>query len=211
MQQGEHTDDSGRRVIRRQWRDTCGELHRTTGPAWEEWTVLPVGTHVLSLQGWYVNGNLHREGRPAVRRWHVADDGTRVLVCEAWWRAGMPNRVGGPWYRDWTVGPDGTRTLECKGWWANGKCHRVDGPAYAGREFYWHGVYVREEDLPWVRRGRGILAALAGPGAASPRHHGDGEVGPTWTRDARVALAHATPTASPAYRSAVGGVVLLCV
>jgi len=93
----------------------------------------------------------------------------------------------------------------------DGKLHRVDGPALGGHQSCWHGVSVRGEDLPWVRRGQGILAALAGPEAASRGHHGGGEVGPTWTRDARMAPTHATPPASPTYRSAVGGVVLLCV
>jgi len=211
MQQTEFTDMYGRRTLRREWHNACGELHSTTGPAVEEWTVLPSGAHVLSCQAWYQNGRAHREGRPAWRRRRVAEDGTRVLAVEVWWRAGMQHRVSGPSYRNWTVGPDGVRTPGGEWWWANGKRHRVDGPALDGREFCWHGMEVRQEDLPWLRRGQGILAALAGPGAASRGHHGDGEVGPTWTRDTRVALAHAPPTASPTYRSAVGGVVLLCV
>jgi len=208
MEETEFPDEYGRQVIRREWRNTDGQLHRTTGPAREDWTVLPGGgAHVLSKQAWYQNGRAHREGRPAWRRRRVAEDGTRVLAVEVWWRAGMQHRVSGPSYRDWTVGPDGVRTLGGEGWWANGKLHRVDGPAFFGHEFYWHGVSVRQQDLPWVRRGQGILAALAGPGAASR----GGEVGPTWTCDARVARTHATPPASPTYRSAVGGVVLLCV
>jgi len=211
MQQTEFTDENGRRVIRRTWHNACGQLHRTTGSAVENWTVLPGGAHVLSYQGWYLNGVPHRVDRPAVCRWHVAGDGTRVLVGEEWVRHGEWHRVGGPSYRKWTVGPDGVRTLGGEGWWANGKLHGVDGPAFFGHEFYWHGVSVRQQDLPWVRRGQGILAALAGPGAASRGHHGDGKVGPAWTRDARVAPTHATPPASPTYRSAVGGVVLLCV
>ena len=204
----------GRVVIRRTWRNTEGQLHRTTGPAWENWTVLPSGGHVLSHQAWYVSGKAHRENRPARRRWHVAGDGARVLALEEWWRDGRPHRVGGPSYRRWTVTPDGTRTLTWERWGVNGKLHRVDGPVYEGRAgpgFYWQHKRVKSEDLPWVRRGQGILAALAGPEAASPRHDRGGEVGPTWTRDARVAPTHATPPASLTYRSAVGGVVLLCV
>jgi len=45
MQQTEFTDEYGRQVIGREWRNTDGQLHRTTGPAWEEWTVLPSGAH----------------------------------------------------------------------------------------------------------------------------------------------------------------------
>jgi len=207
MQQTEFTDDYGSRVIRRAWRNTGGQLHRTTGPAVENWTVLPGGGHMLSRQGWYVNGSVHRVGRPAYRRWDVADDGTRVLVREAWYQYDQSHRSTGPAHRRWTVGQDGTRTLAWERWWANGNQHRVDGPALDGRWFAWHGSWMTQEDLPWVRRGQGILAALAGAGAASR----GGEVGPTWTRDARVARTHATPPASPTYRSAVGGVVLLCV
>jgi len=215
MQQTEFTGEYGRRGIHREWRNTEGQPHRTTGPAVERWTVLPSGAHVLSKQAWYQNGKLHREGRHAYRRWDVADDGTWVLVSEMWQQHRKVHRVGGPSYRSWHVQPDGTRTLALESWRVNGKLHRVDGPALDGRAgpgFYWHGVSMsRGEDLPWVRRGQGILAALAGPEAASPRHDRGGEVGPTWTRDARVAPTHATPPASPTYRSAVGGVVLLCV
>jgi len=212
MQQTEFTDRYDRQVIHREWRNACGQLHRTTGPAVEQWTILPGGGHVLSWEGWYVNGKYHREGRPALREWRVADDGTRVLVWEEWWRHDRSHRVGGPAYRRWTVVPDGTRTLGGEEWWGNGKWHRVDGPpALNGRSFYWHGSRMTQQDLPWVRRGQGILAALAGPGAASRGHHGGGEVDPAWTRDARVALVHVTPPAPPTYRTAVGGVVLLCV
>jgi len=107
MQQSEFTIEHGRRVIRREWRNTGGHLHRTTGPAVEVWTVLPGGGHVLSRQGWYVNGNAHRVDRPAVRRWHVAGDGTRVLEREEWKQHGRWHRVDGPacdmryfWWKD---------------------------------------------------------------------------------------------------------------
>jgi len=212
MKETESQDAYGHRVIHREWHNTRGELHRTTGPASERWTVLPGGDHVLSCQVWAVNGKkLHREGRPAWRSWYVADDGTRVLECEEWYQHGRNHRVGGPAYRRWTVGPDGIRTLEEEYWHVNGKPHRVDGTASGKCGFYWHGSWMTQEDMPWVWRGQGILAALAGPVAASRRHHRGGEVGPAWSRDARVAPTHATPPASPAYRSAVGGVVLLCV
>jgi len=209
MQQGEHTDDSGRRVIRRQWRDTDGGLHRTTGPAWEEWTVLPDGAHVLSFRGWYVHGKHHREGRPAYRSWHVAVDGSRVLEDEEWTRDDSDHRMEGPAYRHWTVEPDSTRRLAREWWCVKGKLHRVDGPAYEGRRFHWDDVEVRQQDLPWLRRGHGLLTAFTG---ATQQGGGSG-VFPAWSRDARVAVtgtdsASSTPSA---YRSAVGGSVLLCV
>jgi len=159
MQQTECTGEYGRRVIRREWRNTRGELHRTTGPAVENWTVLPGGAHVLSYQVWYLNGRRHWESRPAWRSWHVKGNGTRVLVTEEWYRHGVWHRVGGPAYRSWHVEPDGTRTLTWEEWCVNGKLQRVDGPAI-GRQFCWHGETARQEDLPWLRRGRDLLNAL---------------------------------------------------
>jgi len=196
-----------RRGIRRAWRNTDGQLHRTTGSAREDWTVLPGGARVLSYQAWYVNGEVHREGRPAYRRWHVAVDGARVLTDEAWWQHGRQHRVGGPSYRYWTVTPDGIRTLQCESWRVNGKLHRVDGPACDGRWFYWDEVRVREEDLPWLRRGRTCLTLLTAPPC--------GKGAPAWSRDRRVTMARTDPLSTAAtlatYHSAVGGVVLLCV
>jgi len=208
MQQTEFTDEYGRRVIRREWRNTEGELHRTAGPAMEEWTVLPDGAHVLSYQAWFLNGVEHREGRPACRQWRVAVDGTRVLLWEEWCRHGMQHRSTGPSYREWTVGPDGTRTLELEDWWVNGKLHRVDGPAYEGHEVYWHGVEARQEDLPWLRRGHGLLAGLT----RATQQSGSSGVSPAWSRDARVAMTGADSASNTlgTYRSAVGGSVLLC-
>jgi len=208
MQQTEFTDEYGRRMIRRTWRNTRGQLHRTTGPAVEHWTVLPDGAHVLSFQGWYVNGVLHREGRHAYRSWDVARDGSRVLVCEEWARHGSGHRVGGPSYRRWTTGPDGTRTLRSEWYRVNGKSHRVDGPAFDRHVFWWQGRYVREEDLPWLRRGHGLLTAFTGP----TQQGGGSGVFPAWSRDTRVVVtgtdsASSTPST---YRSAVGGAVLLC-
>jgi len=112
MQQTEFAGEYGRRGIHRAWYNTEGGLHRTAGPAMEEWTVLPDCGHMLSRQGWYSEGSLHREGRPAWRRWHVAGDCTWALEIEEWWRHSRGHRVGGPSFRCWTVGPDGTRTLE---------------------------------------------------------------------------------------------------
>ena len=208
MQQTEFTDERGRQVIHREWHNTYGQRHRTTGPAREDWTVLPDGTHVLSCQGWYVNGKLHREGRPAWRIWHIADDGTRVLAVEVWWRGGMEHRVGGPSYRSWTVQPDGTRTLSWEYWRTNRKLHRVDGPAYAGYMFYWHDRQVTQEDLPWLRRGHCLLAGLTGA-----TQQGGGGVSPAWSRDPRVEMtgAGAASGTPSTYRSAVGGSVLLYV
>jgi len=204
----EFTGEYGRRVIRREWYNTDDQLHRTTGPASEDWTVLPGGAHVLSFQGWYLDGKYHREGRPAYRWWHVANDGTRLLVVEGWGRHGESHRVGGPAYRDWTVGPDGTQTL-CGHWRVNGVQHRADGPAYPKNGFWWHGMEVRQEDLPWLRRGHCLLSAFTG----AIQQGGNGGVFPAWSRDARVAMtgpgaASSTPST---YRSAVGGTVLLCV
>jgi len=188
-----------------------GELHRTTGPAVEEWTVLPGRAHVLSFQAWFLNGNWHREGRPARRAWHVANDGTLVLVCEEWKQHGRWHLMNGPSYRGWTTEPDGTRRLAREWWYVNGRLHRVDGPAQTGPdEYWWHGVEVRQEDLPWLRRGHGLLAGLT---RATQQRGGSG-VSPAWSRDARVAMTAAvyglTPTPTT-YRSAVGGSVLLCV
>jgi len=205
MHQRECTDERGRQVIRREWRNTDGQLHRTIGPAVENWTVLPGGARVLSYQGWFLNGRAHREGRPAWRSWYVAEDGTRVLVCEEWARH---DRVGGPSYRRWTTGPDGTRTPRSEWYRVNGKSHRVDGPAYDRGEFWWHGVEVRQEDLPWLRRGRSL--SLLVPLAAYTRQQFE-PVSPAWSRDARVTSAGANTPMSVSYRSAVGGAVLLCV
>ena len=200
-----------RQVIRREWRNTEGKLHRTTGPAVEEWIVLPGGGggHVLSYLSWWHFGKPHREGRSARRMWHIANDGTRVLAWEEWWRHNTRHRVGGPSFRHWPAGPDDTRTLACEYWHVNGKWHRVDGPALNGRRVYCQNREVAREDLPWLRRGLRLLVPLA---IAKQQGSGGGSViSPAWTRDARVAPTHATPTASPTYRSAVGGVVLLCV
>ena len=208
----EFTGEYGRRVIRREWYNTDDQLHRTTGPASEDWTVLPGGAHVLSFQGWYLDGKYHREGRPAYRWWHVANDGTRLLVVEGWGRHGESHRVGGPAYRDWTVGPDGTQTL-CGHWRVNDKLHRVDGPADTKHFFCWHGGRVRGEDLSWLRRGYGFLAGFTGTmeqggGGCS------GVVSPAWSRDARVTVTGAEVAAKVGawtYHSVVGGAVLLCV
>ena len=181
-------DWHNRPVLRREWHNTDGKAHRTTGPAIECWTALPAGAHMLSFQGWYVNGTLHREGRPAVRQWHIADDGTRVLETEWWTRHNSQHRMD--WYRHWIVQPDGTRTLTCEEWRANGRWHRVDGPAFGRHVFSWQGRRVASEDLPWLRRGHGFLVALAGFTAATPMQQGDGGSGgimfPAWSRDARV-------------------------
>jgi len=210
MRDRETSDGYGRRVIHRAWFNTDGQLHRTTGPAVEHWTVLPGGAHVLSYQAWCQNGKDYREGRPAVRRWHVAGDGTRVLEREEWWRASMLHRSTGPAYRLWTVGPDGTWTLTWEHWRVNGKLHRVDGPAYPKNGFCWHGVEVRQEDLPWLRRGQGMLSAFTG---AIQEGGGGSGVSPAWSRDARVAMTEVVSTSGTprTYRSAVGGSVLLCV
>jgi len=213
-------DERGRQVIRRAWHDTHGQRHRTTGPAVEEWTVLPGGAHVLLDQAWYDSGKLHREGRPAVRRWHVENDGTRVLGREVWARHGRPHRVDGPSYRDRTIEPDGARTLRWERWRVNGVQHRVDGPALDGRSFFWHGKLVQREDLPWLRRGRSFLVALAGFTGAMATLCSDGDgggsgVSPAWSQDARVRVVtwHGGGGAGEAvvtvYRSAVGGSVLL--
>jgi len=217
MQQTEFTDQYGRLVIRRAWCTTEIQLHRTTGSAVEEWTGLPCGAHVLSYQSWYQNGKQHREGRPARRQWHVADDGARVLLLEEWGRHGRGYRAGGPSYRTWTVTPDGTRILHCVWWFVNGRLHRVDGPAEDGRRFWWQDKLVQREDLPWLRRGRSSLVALAGVTGATPTLCSDGDggaggrgVSPAWSRDARVVVS-AGDAVVPVYRSAVGGSVLLCV
>jgi len=205
-------DELGRQVIARYWCDARGERHWTTGPAVEHWTVLPGGAHVLSYQAWYVNGNRHREDRPAWRRWHVSEDGSRVLEIEGWYQHDRGHRVGGPSYRRWTVEPDGTRALASECWRANGKLHRVDGPTYGGHGFYWHDAEAREEDLPWLRRGRSFLATLAGGRGAGPQGV-DAASTPAWSRDARVAMTGASSASSTpaAYRSAVGGTALLSV
>jgi len=207
MQQSEYTITYGRPVIHRVWYNADGQRHRTTGPAVEVWTVLPGGAHVLWYQAWYVNGRIHREGRPAAREWQVANNGARALVWEEWARHG--HRVDGPSTRCWTVGPDGTRTLADEEWRVNDRRHRVDGPVLGRHCFYWHDKAVKSEDLPWLRRGHGLLTAFTG---ATQQGGGSG-VSPAWSRDARVAMtevgsASGTPST---YRSAVGGTVLLCV
>ena len=213
MRQTEFTDTYGRQVIRREWHSTDGKPHRTTGSAVEEWTVLPGGAHVLSLQIWYVNGKLHREDRPAYRSWGVGTDGARVLRREEWCRHGEWHRVGGPAYRSWHVEPDGTRRLIWERWYVNGKLQRSDGPAQTGHVFYWHGAAVTKDALPWLQRGHGLLAGLTG---ATQQSGGSG-VSPAWSRDARVAMARrdsdspSAEPAPPAYRSAVGGAVSLFV
>ena len=205
--------ERGRQVIRR-WHNTDGELHRTTGPAVEVWTVLPGGAHVLSYQGWFLNGQVHREGRPAAREWQVANDGARALVWEEWARHERGHRVDGPSTRCWTMKPDGTRRLAWETWQVDGVCHRVDGPVQDGRSFFffWHGAVVTQRDLPWLRRGEGLLTVLAAVPKPAQR---DGCTSPAWSRDERVAMTGAdsvsSPPALPTYRSAVGGSVLLCV
>jgi len=120
------------------------------------------------------------------------------------------------------VGTDDTRTLTWEEWCVNGKLQRVDGPAYLGRSFHWHDVQVREEALPWLRRGRSFLVALAGFTGATATLCSDGDrgaggrvVSPAWSRDVRVAVTwHGGGPGDavvPVYRSAVGGSMLLCV
>jgi len=129
----------------------------------------------------------------------------------------MLHRVGGPAYRTWTMEPDGTRTPWCEEWWVDGVS--VDGPVFCGHLFWWQDRHVREEDPPWLRRGRDLLVALAGPGVATAQHHrdwgGGSGVSPAWSQDARVAMTwhggRAGDAAVATYRSMVGGVVLLCV
>jgi len=215
MRQTETQDARGRGVICRQWRNTRGLLHRTTGPAEEHWTVLPGGARVLSYQAWALNGNWHREGRPAVHVWRVADDGTRVLVCEEWRRHGSWHRVGGPAYREWTVGPGGVRTMTWVSWSVNGQLDRVDGPAVGPHGYWsgfnWQGRVVRKEALPWLRRGRVCLAALtASPVPSAPQEVDCSAVPPAWSRDARIRIPPwcTTPVT---YRSVSGGAVFLCV
>jgi len=186
MQETAWRDGRGRQVIHRAWCNTEGQPHRTTGPAWEDWTVLPGGAHVLSVEGWYFNGSAHREGRPAFRWWHIAGDCTQDLEIEEWRRHGHWHRVDGPSYCCWTMEPDGTRRLARERWHVNGKLHRVDGPAHTGPdEFWWHDRQVRQEDLPWLRRGWSFLVALAGFTAATPTLCSDGGAGgsimfPAW-------------------------------
>jgi len=215
---------TGLLLIRRTWHNADGELHRTTGPALEDWAVIPSGAHVLSYQAWWQNGNNHREGQPAGRRWHVANDGTRVLDVEMWCRHGQDHRVGGPAYRHWTVEPNGTRRLARERWHVNGKLHHVDGPALDGLGFYWQDREVRREDLPWLRRGQGVLvpfAALSGATARvqkRPACRRDGNAFPAWSRDIRLygaafpawIQAGSTTPSSSLYASAVGGAFLLC-
>jgi len=207
----EYTDENGRRVIRRAWHNTDADLHRTTGPAWEQWVVLPGGGHVLWHQAWYLNGKLHREGRPAIRVWHIAENGDRVLEYEEWLRHGGGHRGRGPSYRHWAVGPDGTRTLTRERWYVRDKLHRVDGPALNGNSFYWHGRIVEAGDLPWLRRGCGLLVGFTG--APAGHQSGNGGTSPAWSLDTRVAMTNADSASSTSrtYRSAVGGAVLLCV
>ena len=209
------SDEHGRLVSIREWHNRDGQLHRATGPAWEVWTVLPGGAHVLSFQGWYVNGGEHREGRPAMRQWHVGEDGTRVVVWEEWARHDRVHRVGGPSYRCLTVPLSGTRTLAWVRWDVNGKLHRVDGPAVGRHDFYWHGEDVKEGDLPWLRRRQGLYAAFeaspAGPEAMwGHPNTGSGGASPAWSRDTRMAMTGSGTTAFH-YCSVIGGSVLLCV
>jgi len=214
-------DRRGRRLIYREWHNTDGQLHRTTGPAVEEWTMLPDGAHVLSYQAWFVNGKQHNEGRPAVRSWRISEDGTRSLEEEWWFQYGKCHRAGAPARRTWTVPPDGIRTLAWETWRVNAVRHRLDGPAETGPdEFWWHDVEVGEEDLPWLRRGRSFLVALASAWTrATTVRQGDGGasgVPPAWSRDARVTTVtwHGggdEDAVVAVYRSAVGGSMLLCV
>jgi len=194
-------------VITREWHNVLGELHRETGPAREQWVVIPGGTHVLSYEGWYLHGVEHREGRPAFRQWRVAGDGTSVLVYERWQRHGRRHRLGGPAIRRWAVDHVGRRTLAGELWSVNNKRHRVDGPTHLPGPFFWYGgTLVRQKDLPWLRRGRHLLAAFTG---ATTRQQGDGGGGgvfPAWCKDARV-----TMTGAALYTSVVGGTVFLCV
>jgi len=146
-------------VIRGAWRAMDGHLHRTTGPAMEEWTV-PPGGGGLSAEGWvsartvevrYAIGALTErqpalEGRPGRRQWGVAVDGTRGLVEKAGW-----HRVGRPPCRGWTVTPGGAQTLAWALWHANGNLRCVVGP----HDFIWHDRQVRQKGMmPWFGRGR---------------------------------------------------------
>ena len=201
-----NTDWHNRRVIRRTWRNAHHRLHRTTGPAWEEWTVRPGGAYALSHQSWYLNGKLHRKGRPAHRYWHVAVDGTRLLWCEEWCERDEYHRVSGPSRRRWIHHfNDGTRELYVEEWYMNGK------PAC-----WLHGPNT--EMKSWFRRGRKLLVTLASaaPLRAGQRGRaGDRGASPAWSVDVRVQRMSVSDSAFTSlislYCSVIGGAVLLCV
>jgi len=68
----------------------------------------------------------------------------------------------------------------------------------------WRDRQVRQEDLPWLRRGRSLLTAFTGA-----IHQGGGSgVFPAWSRDARVTVTGTDSTSSTpsTYRSAVWSV-----
>jgi len=160
MQETETRDWRGLRVITRIWCNVCGQMHRDTGPAWEQWTVLPDGTRALSLQSWYRHGEPYREGGPACRRWYVAEDGTRVQTYEDWLQHLLLHRVDGPARRSWSM-------------------HGTDD----SRSHHWHGEGIEEEELPWYRRSRGFLGSVSVTLAAGFRSR-DGS--PAWTQDPRL-------------------------
>jgi len=128
-----------------------------------------------------------------------------------------PHRLGGPSYRRWTVDPDGSRKMCCEWWRVNDTWHRVDGPAYDRCAFYWHNTVVRREDLPWLRRGQGLLVAMAAFSATQHSGGIGGAIPPAWTQDARVTMARhgsgvpGVGAVTAAYRSVVGGAVALFV
>jgi len=95
-------------------------------------------------------------------------------------RNGQWHRGNGPAYRSWTV-QLGTGIVSWDDWYVNGKLHRVDGPACDRCYFCWQSREVRQEDLPWLRRGRMFLAALA-TAWSFPTAESKGS--PAWTLDA---------------------------
>ena len=197
-------DHRGWVVMRREWLTSRGLAHRMDGPACEQWLLLADGQRVRMYTAWFMFGRLHRIGGPALRRWRLQSDGTLVEKTVFWAQFGAHHRADGPSGRHWVVLRNGSRVLTYEEWTIRGTPHSVDGAA-ALRDglwsCFWRGKPVNHADLPWLRRGQCVLAALL------TRTPGFRSVAPAWVCDRRfnVWAEHGNT-----FHSVVGGLVVLC-
>ena len=109
-----------KRILKVEWRDDEGALHKPDGPAVEEWA--PSGE--LVLQEFFRHGKRHREDGPASITW---DPKGHLLVREVWSEEGRFHREGdlpALIERDPITGV----TVTAK-FYQHGELHRDGGPA----------------------------------------------------------------------------------
>jgi hypothetical protein len=143
------------RVVKQQWTDENGKLHRLDGPA------LITKYYGGDYDGdckeqWYIHGQLHRDNGPAVinsggfKEWYIHGkrhrlDGPAISSIYgdekygSWYVNDKLHRLDGPAQ----ISDCGTR----KSWYLNGVPHRADGPAMelpnGSKYWFFNGMYHR--------------------------------------------------------------------